>query len=88
MLALNPSGGGSKTQNGRLRSKIALHLNRLQSATKLLCAKTQRLYFLKQVSRAGVPQDHLFHFYTGVIRPVPEYAAPVGLESLAHENTN
>jgi len=25
----------------------------------------------------GVPQDQLLHFYTGVIRPVLEYAAPV-----------
>jgi len=38
---------------------------------------TQRLYFLKQLRRAGVPQAQLLYFYTGVIRPVLEYAAPV-----------
>ena len=38
---------------------------------------TQRIYFLKQLRRAGVPQSNLLHFYTGVIRPVLEYAAPV-----------
>ena len=38
---------------------------------------TQRLYFLKQLKRAGVPQAQLLYFYTGVIRPVLEYAAPV-----------
>jgi len=38
---------------------------------------TQRLYFLKQLRRAGVPQAQLLHFYTAVIRPVIAYAAPV-----------
>jgi len=38
---------------------------------------TQRIYFLKQLRRAGVPQSNLLHFYTEVIRPVLEYAAPV-----------
>jgi len=38
---------------------------------------TQRLYFLKQLRRAGVPKDQLLHFYTGVIRPALEYAASV-----------
>jgi hypothetical protein len=38
---------------------------------------TQRLYFLKQLKRAGVPRDQLLHFYLAVIRPVLEYAAPV-----------
>ena len=37
----------------------------------------QRIYFLKPLRRAGVPQSNLLHFYTGVIRPVLEYAAPV-----------
>ena len=38
---------------------------------------TQRLYFLKQLRRAGVPQAQLLHFYTAVIRLVLEYAALV-----------
>jgi len=38
---------------------------------------TQRLYFLNQLRRAGVPHAQLLCFYTGVIRPVLEYAASV-----------
>ena len=38
---------------------------------------TQRIYFLKQLRRVGVPQSNLLHFYTGVIRPVLECAAPI-----------
>ena len=36
-----------------------------------------RLYFLKQLKRAGLPNSHLLHFYITVIRPVLEYCAPV-----------
>ena len=38
---------------------------------------TKRLYFLKQLKRAGLPPDQLLHFYLAVIRSVLEYAAPV-----------
>jgi len=38
---------------------------------------SKRLYFLKQLKRAGVPPHQLLHFYTAVIRPVLEYASPV-----------
>ena len=31
---------------------------------------SKRLYFLKQLKRAGVPYKQLLHFYTAVIRPV------------------
>ena len=37
---------------------------------------SKRLYFLKQLKRAGVPYKQLLHFYTAVIGPVLEYAAP------------
>ena len=40
-------------------------------------SKTTEACDLKQLRRANVPQDQLLHFYTGVIRPVLEYAAPV-----------
>ena len=43
----------------------------------MLSKSTHRLYFLKQLSCAGVPQTQLRHFYLTVIRPVLEYAAPV-----------
>ena len=38
---------------------------------------TTRLYFLKQLKRAGLPNSHVLHFYITVIRPVLEYCAPV-----------
>ena len=38
---------------------------------------TTRLYFLKQLKRAGLPNSHLLHFYITVIMPVLEYCAPV-----------
>jgi len=43
---------------------------------------TKRLYYLKQLKRAGVPHAQLLHFYLAVIRPVLEYAAPVWHHSL------
>ena len=38
---------------------------------------TRRLYFLKQLKRAGLTSTQLFHYYTAVIIPVLEYCAPV-----------
>jgi len=38
---------------------------------------TQTLYFIKQLKRAGLPSNHLFHYYSTVIRPVLEYCIPV-----------
>jgi len=49
----------------------SVHINSITSNA------SKRLYFLKQRKRAGVAQNHLLHFYTAVIRPVLEYAAPV-----------
>jgi len=49
----------------------SVHINSITSKA------SKRLYFLKQLKRAGVPQNQLLHFYTAVIRPVLEYAAPV-----------
>ena len=37
---------------------------------------TRRLYFLKQLKRAGLTTNQLLHYYTVVIRPVLEYCAP------------
>jgi len=48
----------------------SLHVdNMIQKATK-------RLYYLKQLKRAGLPSNHLFHYYSTVIRPVLEYCVP------------
>ena len=38
---------------------------------------TKRLYFLKQLKRAGLPSNHLLHYYSTVICPVLEYCVPV-----------
>jgi len=38
---------------------------------------TTRLYFLKQLKRAGLPNSHLLHLYITVIKPVLEYCVPV-----------
>ena len=48
-----------------------IHINTIVSKA------SKRLYFLKQLRRAGVPPQQLLHFYTAVIRPVLEYASPV-----------
>ena len=52
-------------------------MQNLQQTLLTYWKATQRLYFLKQLRRAGIPQAQLLHFYTAVIRPVLEYAAPV-----------
>ena len=44
---------------------------------------TKRLYFLKILKRAGLPHDHLLHYYIAVIRPVLEYCSCVW-----HHNLN
>ncbi len=49
---------------------------------------TQRLYFLKQLKRAGVPHRQLLYFYTTAIRPVLEYAAPVWHHLLTKTQTD
>ena len=36
---------------------------------------TKRLYFLKVLKRAGLPPDHLLHYYVAVIPPVLEYCS-------------
>ena len=44
----------------------SVHIN------SVISKASKRLYFLKQLKRAGVPQNQLLHFYTAVIRPVLE----------------
>jgi len=48
---------------------------------------TQRLCFLKQIKRAGLPSNHLFHYYSTVIRPVLEYCVPVWHYALTKAQT-
>ena len=48
----------------------------------------QRLNFLKQLRRAGVPPAQLLHFYMAVIRPVLEYPAPVWHHLLTKAHTD
>ena len=60
---------------------LGLHLDASLSWTThintIVSKANKRLYFLKQLKRAGVPPHQLLHFYTAVIRPVLEYASPV-----------
>jgi len=49
---------------------------------------TQRLYFLKQLKRAGISRAQLLHFYISVIRPVLEYAVPVWHHLLTKSQTD
>jgi len=43
----------------------------------IISKAVSRLYFLKQLKRAGLPSAHLLHFYITVIRPILEYASPL-----------
>ena len=48
----------------------------------------KRLYFLKQLKRAGMSTGDLLCFYKSVLRPVAEYACPVWHSSLTVEQSN
>ena len=65
---------------------LGLHLDASLSWTThintIISKASKRLYFLKQLKRAGVPPHQLLHFYTAVIRPVLEYASPVWHHSI------
>ena len=60
---------------------LGLHIDSSLSWANHISIITQkassRLYFLKQLKRAGLASNHLLHFYIAVIRPVLEYCAPV-----------
>ena len=55
---------------------LGLHLDASLSWTThintIVSKASKRLYFLKQLRRAGVPPQQLLHFYMTVIRPVLE----------------
>ena len=46
---------------------------------------SKRLYFLKQLRRAGLSSDYLLQYYKTVIRPVVEYACPLWHSSISAE---
>jgi len=46
-----------------------------------------RLWFMKQLRRAGICQDDLLYYYQAVVRPVLEYASPCWQTSLIKEQT-
>jgi len=48
---------------------------------------TRRMYFLKQLKRAGLSSTHLFEYYIAVIRPVLEYCVPVWHHALTKEQS-
>ena len=53
-----------------------LKWNTLIEAISRKVASRSRLYFLKQLKRAGAGLNDLLNFYCSVIRPVLEYASP------------
>jgi len=60
---------------------LGLHLDASLSRTThintVVSKASKRLYYLKQLKRAGVPPHQLLHFYMTVIRRVFEYASLV-----------
>lgn len=49
---------------------------------------SKRLYFLKQLKKAGVSPQQLLHFYVTVIRPVLEYCTPLWHCAITHLGLN
>jgi len=47
----------------------------------------KRLWFMKQLRKAGVSQDDLMFYYQSVVRPVLEYASPCWHLDLTKEPT-
>jgi len=47
----------------------------------------KRLWFMKQLRKAGVSQDDLMFYYQSVVRPVLEYASPCWHLNLTKEQT-
>ena len=54
----------------------------------LISKLNKRLYFLKQLKRAGMSTGDLLCFYKSVIRPVAEYACPAWHSSLTVKQSN
>jgi len=67
-----------------IKSSLAwsMHIN------SIVKKATSRLYFLKQLKRAGLSSNQLLHYYTSVIKPVLEYSAPVWHYALTKEQTH
>ena len=57
------------------------------SSAQPILKKQRRLYFLNILRKSGASEQYLVKFYTGIIRPVCEYAAPVWATSLT-QNQN
>jgi len=72
----------SKTKDGSISRDSHVHVEAVTSRV------TRRLYFLKQLKRAGVSCTTVTLLYLAVIRPVLEYAAPVLHHSLNKSQTS
>jgi len=59
----------------------SLHINTITAKAN------KRLYFLKQLKRAGVHTDQLLHFYVAVIQPVLKYCTTVWHYAITHTQT-
>jgi len=71
---------------------LGVHIDSTMSWTihvdNMVKKATRRLYFLKQLKRAGLTSStQLFHYYSAVIRPVLEYCSPVWHYALTKAQT-
>lgn len=67
--------------------QIDASLSWANHTTIIIQKASRRLYFLKQLKRAGLATHHLLDFYIAVIRPVLEYCAPVWHYALTKAQT-
>ena len=72
---------GKKIERVSSFKLLGVHISddfRWENHINAVCSKvSSKLYFLKQLKRAGVSSDDLLYFYTVVIQPVFEYACVV-----------
>jgi len=67
------SASSYQIQRANIDSNLSWHTH----VEAIISTATQRLYFLKQLKRAGVSHVQLLYFYISVIRLVLEYAVHV-----------
>jgi len=66
---------------------ISTNLKWDDHVTAIASKAVKRLWFMKQLKRAGVYVDDLMYYYQSVVHPVLEYACPSWHPSLTKEQT-
>jgi len=76
----------------KLDSVVGVHIDSTLSwatgVNNIIKKATSRLYFLRQLKRAGLSTSQLLHYHTAVIRPVLEYCVPVWHYALTKTQTD